>query len=180
MGVLTSTPQKATFVLQNGVFIWSVQICNACVAENSTLAAKQPMNERDCDTMVAISITMIQAVQNRVKNTFAFCNIVAAEEIRILVRYLVGEKWWHDTDPNSGLWAFEHQFVDASIESFEHPGKCFSSCEFTHKRLGLGKQGRPSYPFLPDPRDYLDTRARRLFLRIRRGIERLIYILVSF
>ena len=114
------------------------------------------------------------------QNTFAFCNIVAAEEIRILVRYLVGEKWWHDTDPNSGLWAFEHQFVDASIESFEHPGKCFSSCEFTHKRLGLGKQGRPSYPFLPAPRDYLDTRARRFLLRIRRGIERLIYTLASF
>lgn len=114
------------------------------------------------------------------QNTFAFCNTVAAEEIRLMIRYLVGEEWWHDTDPNSGLWAFEHQFLDASIEPFEHPGKCFSSCEFTHKRLGLGKQGRPSYPFLFESPDHLRTRARRFLLRIRRGIERLIYTLKRF
>ena len=102
------------------------------------------------------------------QNTFAFCNLVAAEEIRLLLRYLAGESWWHDTDPTSGLWAFEHRFVDAHTEPFAHPSACVSSCEFTHKRQGLGQLGRPSYPFLPEARDHWSTHARRWFRRLRR------------
>ena len=55
------------------------------------------------------------------QNTFAFCNLVASEEVRILLRYIVGESWWHDNDPTSGRWAFEHQFVDAHTTAFDHP-----------------------------------------------------------
>ena len=180
MGVFTLTLQKATFVLRSGVFTWSARICDACVAGNSTLVAKLRMNEKGCDAVVAISVMMTRMIRSRGQNTFAFSNIVAAEEMRLLVRYLVGEEWWHNIDSTSGLWAFEHRFVDAYTEPFEHPGKCFSSCEFTHKRLGLGNRGRPLYPFLPEPRDHFGSRARRVFLRIRRGVERLIYILASF
>ena len=114
------------------------------------------------------------------QNTFAFCSLVAVEEIRLLLRYLVGESWWHDIDPTSGLWAFEHRFVDASTELFEHPSVCVSSCEFTHKRLGLGKLGRPSYPFLPEPRDHWSTCARRWFRRLRRMVQRVLATLSSF
>ena len=85
------------------------------------------------------------------QNTFAFCNLVAAQEFRILLRYLLGKPWWHDTNPKTGLWAFEHQFIDAHTTLFQHPDSCVSSCEFTNKRLGTGKLGRPSYPFLPEP-----------------------------
>ena len=106
------------------------------------------------------------------QNTFAFCNLVAAEEIRLLLRYLVGEVWWHDTDPTFGLWAFEHRFVDAHTKPFEHPSVCFSSCEFSHKRLGLGKLGRPSYPFLPEPHDHWSAPLRRRFWRLRRMVQR--------
>ena len=110
------------------------------------------------------------------QNTFAFSSMVAAEEIRILIRYLTGEKWWHDEDVNSGLWAFEHRFVEARTESFEHPDKCVSSCEFTHKRLGTGKLGRPSYSFLPEPAEHFGKRLRLFSLRIWRRAQRLIDI----
>ena len=114
------------------------------------------------------------------QNTFAFCNFVAAEEIRILLRYLVGESWWHGIDPSSGFWSFEHRFVDAYTEPFEHPSACVSSCEFAYKRLGLGKLGRPSYPFLPEPRDHWSTRARRWFRRLHRTVQCLLANLLSF
>ena len=114
------------------------------------------------------------------QNTFAFCNLVAAEEVRILLRYIVGQSWWHDNDPASGRWAFEHRFVDACTTNFEHPGACFSSCEFTHKRLGRGKLGRPSYPFIPEPRIKWSERTRRWFLRLTRLAQRLIGTLSSF
>ena len=106
------------------------------------------------------------------QNTFAFCNLVAAEEVRILLRYIVGESWWHDTDPTSGFWAFEHQFVDARTTRFEHPGACVLSCEFTHKRLGQGKLGRPSYPFLPEPRVNWSAYTRRWFRRLGSLVQR--------
>ena len=109
------------------------------------------------------------------QNTFAFCNLVAAEEIRVLLRYLVGEPWWYDTNPTSGLWAFEHQFVDARTIPFEHPSACVSSCEFTHKRLGLGKLGRPSYPYLPEPPFSWNAHARRCIRRFLRLFQRLIF-----
>ena len=113
------------------------------------------------------------------QNTFAFCNLVAAEEFRILIRYLVGEPWWHEDDPMLGLWAFEHRFVDAFTQPFEHPSKCVSSCEFTHQRLGKGKLGRPSYPFLPEPREPWRKRAaycfRRLYWKLRRVFYTLLY-----
>ena len=35
------------------------------------------------------------------QNTIAFCNVVAAEEVRMLVRYLVGQDWWHDSSATS-------------------------------------------------------------------------------
>ncbi|MDE2805365.1 MAG: ThiF family adenylyltransferase [Gemmatimonadota bacterium] len=87
------------------------------------------------------------------QNTMAFCNAVAAEEMRILIRYLVGQEWWHDTGPTSGQWSSEHRFVEAETDWFEHPARCVESCEFSHKRLGLGANGRPTYPFLQAPRD---------------------------
>ena len=106
------------------------------------------MSVKGCGAMAATSITTSRAAQSPGQNTFAFCSLVAAEEIRLLLRYLVGESWWHDIDPTSGLWAFEHRFVDASTKLFEHPSACVSSCEFTHKRLGLGGLGpsRVSFP----------------------------------
>ena len=113
------------------------------------------------------------------QNTFAFCNLVAAEEIRVLLRYIVGESWWHDTEPTSGLWAFEHQFVDGSTTPFKHPDACVPSCEFTHKRLGRGKMGRPTYPFESEPRRCWYTHTKRLLLRIFRFVQRLIYDLSS-
>lgn len=113
------------------------------------------------------------------QNTFAFCNLVAAEEIRILLRYVVGESWWHETNPTSGLWSFEHRFVDAFTEPFEHPSACVSSCEFAHKRLGLGKLGRPSYPFLPEPHVHWSVRAMRWFQRLRHTVQRLHATLMS-
>ena len=114
------------------------------------------------------------------QNTFAFCNVVAAEEIRMLIRYVVGESWWHGSDPTSGLWSFEHRLVDACTEPFEYPGACVSSCEFTHKRLGVGKLGRPSYPFLPELRDPWGARTRRSFRRFRRMVQRLLATLASY
>ena len=106
------------------------------------------------------------------QNTFAFCNSVAAEEIRILIRYLIGQDWWHDKRPTSGQWSLEHRFVEAESEWFEHPDQCASTCEFAHKRLGLGTQGRPAYPFVEEQRigfrDRLLHRSWRARMRVRR------------
>ena len=107
------------------------------------------------------------------QNTFVFCNLVAAEEARLLVRYLVGKSWWHDDRPTSGYWSFEHRFVDAVTEQFDHPGTCVSSCEFTHHRLGKGRLGRPSYPFLPVVRDHWKTRVGQHYLGLRRKLTQL-------
>ena len=102
------------------------------------------------------------------QNTFAFCNLVAAEEIRVFLRYVIGEDWWHDERCGAGLWAFEHRFVDATTEPFEHPAGCFRSCEFSNRRLGLGRLGRPSYPFLPEPRVPPSERILQFWRSIRR------------
>ena len=104
------------------------------------------------------------------QNTIAFCNAVAAEEIRILVRYLVGQEWWHDAGPTSGQWSSEHRFVEAETDWFKHPDRCVGSCEFSHKRLGLGVGGRPTYPFLEVPRDGWRERLRDL---VRRRLRRM-------
>ena len=114
------------------------------------------------------------------QNTFAFCNLVAAEEIRMLGRYVVGESWWHETNPTLGLWAFEHLFVDGRTTGFEHPGECVRTCEFSRKRLGLGKMGRPTYPFELESRDDWYTRARRVTRRVVRLIQRMGVDLSSF
>ena len=87
------------------------------------------------------------------QNTVAFCNVVAAEQTRMLVRYLVGDDWWHDGAATAGQWSFEHRFVEAETEPFEHPDRCVESCEFTHKRLGLGEGGRPKYRFAEETRE---------------------------
>ena len=105
------------------------------------------------------------------QNTFAFCNIVAGEEIRILLRYLVGKPWWHDSDPTNGRWALEHQFVDAATIDFKHPNKCVASCEFTQIRLGRGILGRPSYPFESEPHETWKT-------RIWRGLKRVVRLIL--
>ena len=107
------------------------------------------------------------------QNTIAFCNVVAAEEIRILVRYLVGQDWWHDDCTTSGSWSFEHRFVEAETHQFEHPGRCVESCEFANNRLGRGQGGRPSYPFIKEPRDPWLDRLRLLCRRIRRKMGRI-------
>ena len=95
------------------------------------------------------------------QNTIAFCSVVAIEQTRMLVRYLIGEDWWHDEAPTAGQWSFEHRFVEAETEPFEHPGRCVDSCEFTRERLGLGEGGRPKYPFAEEPR--YNWAARMLF-----------------
>ena len=107
------------------------------------------------------------------QNTIAFCNVVAAEEMRMLVRYLVGQDWWHDHCATSGQWSFEHRFVEGKTEEFEHPGQCLASCEFTHKRLGLGEDGRPPYPFLEDKRTGWRDRFSFLCRRVRMRMGRL-------
>lgn len=107
------------------------------------------------------------------QNTMAFCNVVAAEEMRILVRYLVGQEWWHDCGPTSGQWSFEHRFVEAETEMFHHPGRCVDSCEFSHTRLGLGVDGRPSYPFEEEKRESWRDRFKHLCNRLRSKLQRL-------
>ena len=87
------------------------------------------------------------------QNTITFCNVVAAEETRMLVRYLIGDDWWHDSAATSGQWSFEHRFVEAETDLFEHPGRCVESCEFANGRLGLGEGGRPRYPFAEEARE---------------------------
>lgn len=108
------------------------------------------------------------------QNTIAFCNVVAAEEMRMLVRYLVGQDWWHDSDPASGQWSFEHRFVEAETDVLEHPDRCVDSCEFTHRRLGLGERGRPTYPFLEEGRTGWSERFSLLRGRVRARIGRLV------
>ena len=52
----------------------------------------------------------------------------------MLVRYAIGEDWWHDGTSTAGRWSFEHRFVEAETEPFEHPDRCVASCEFSHLR----------------------------------------------
>ena len=106
------------------------------------------------------------------QNTIAFCNVVAAEEMRLLVRYLVGEDWWHDSSPTAGRWSFEHRFVDAQTVSFEHPARCVGTCEFGSKRLGHGQDGRPPYPFLMEPRQRWRDRVKHSIRKFRRKMRR--------
>ena len=107
------------------------------------------------------------------QNTIAFCNVVAAEEMRMLVRYLVGQDWWHDCRATSGQWSFEHRFVEGETEWFEHPDRCLDSCEFAHRRLGLGERGRPTYPFLEEKREGWRGRFSLLYRRVRMRMGRL-------
>ena len=108
------------------------------------------------------------------QNTIAFCNIVAAEQTRMLVRYAIGEDWWHDEASTAGQWALEHRFVEAETEPFEHPGRCVASCEFSHVRLGLGEVGRPKYPFADEPRDRWPARMMRRYRHLRMKLGRAI------
>ena len=105
------------------------------------------------------------------QNTIAFCNLVAAEQMRMLVRYTIGEDWWHDGTSTAGRWAFEHRFVEVEVEAetepFEHPGCCVVSCEFSHLRLGLGEGGRPGYPFADEPQDSWAIRMRYRYRQLR-------------
>ena len=107
------------------------------------------------------------------QNTIAFCNIVAAEEMRMLVRYLLGEDWWHDANPTAGQWSFEHRFVEAETEWFEHPDRCVGSCEFVRKRVGRGEGGRPTYGFVKEPRESWRDRFRLSCRRVRARMSRL-------
>ena len=111
------------------------------------------------------------------QNTIAFCNVVAAEQTRMLVRYAIGEDWWHNRASTAGQWAFEHRFVEAETEPFEHPGRCVVSCEFAHARLGLGEAGRPKYPFADEPRDRWATRMVRHYQQLRMRLGRAISVL---
>lgn len=113
------------------------------------------------------------------QNTIAFCNMVAAEEIRMLVRYLVGEDWWHDGAPTGGEWSFEHRFVEGKTKLFEHPGRCVASCEFASSRLGLGKDGRPTYEFAEEMPESLGRRIVQSSRRIRMRLGRAMTALVS-
>ena len=97
------------------------------------------------------------------QNTSVFCSVVAAEQMRMLVRYLIGEDWWHDTKSTAGMWSFESRFVEAETESFEHPGRCVGGCEFSNKRLGQGVAGRPTYPFELEPNDGWAYRVKHWF-----------------
>jgi hypothetical protein len=106
------------------------------------------------------------------QNTIAFCNVVAAEGTRMLVRYLIGEEWWHDHGATAGQWSFEHRFVEAETQRFEHPGLCVASCEFTHERLGLGESGRPTYPFSEEARETWRGRMMQAYRRVRMKLGR--------
>ena len=106
------------------------------------------------------------------QNTIAFCNVVAAEEMRMLVRYLIGEDWWHDGVGTAGQWSFEHRFVEAETEPFEHPGRCVDSCEFAHGRLGLGEGGRPTYPFVAETREAWCGRVMHWYRHVRMKVGR--------
>ena len=106
------------------------------------------------------------------QNTISFCSVVAAEETRMLVRYLIGEDWWHDSTATAGLWSFEHRFVEAKTEPFDHPGKCVGGCEFAHRRLGLGEGGRPKYPFAEETREDWRGRVMRWYQHARMKARR--------
>ncbi len=106
------------------------------------------------------------------QNTISFCNVVAAEETRMLVRYLIGEDWWHDSAATAGQWSFEHRFVEAETEPFEHPGRCVESCEFAHMRLGLGESGRPKYPFADETLEDWRRRVMRWYRHVRMKVGR--------
>ena len=106
------------------------------------------------------------------QNTMAFCGVVAAEAMRMLVRYAIGEDWWHDGDETAGQWAFEHRFVEAETEPFEHPGQCVASCEFGQARLGRGSGGRPPYPFADESCDGPVMRARRRWRSVKTRMAR--------
>ena len=106
------------------------------------------------------------------QNTIAFCNLVAAEQMRMLVRYAIGEDWWHDGTSTAGRWSFEHRFVEAETEPFEHPGRCVASCEFSRLRLGLGEGGKPGYPFTDEPQDSWATRMRYRYRQLRMRFSR--------
>ena len=108
------------------------------------------------------------------QNTIAFCSVVAAETARMLVRYLIGENWWHDGTSTAGQWSFEHRFVEAETEPFEHPGRCVGSCEFTHERLGLGEAGRPKYPFAEEPQAVWAARMVYRYRLVRMKVGRAI------
>ncbi len=101
------------------------------------------------------------------QNTIGFCGVVAAEQTRMLIRYLIGENWWHDSAPIIGQWSFEHRFVEAQTEPFEHPGRCVASCEFSRDRQGLGEGGRPKYPFAEVPQEDWSTLMRRQYRQVR-------------
>ncbi len=113
------------------------------------------------------------------QNTIAFCSAVAAEEMRMLVRYLIGEDWWHDDAPTAGAWSFEHRFVEAKTVPFEHPGRCVHSCEFAHSRLGLGQGGRPTYAFAEEAREGLGGRIQQSSRRIRMKLGRAMAALLA-
>ncbi len=108
------------------------------------------------------------------QNTIMFCSVVAAEQTRMLVRYLIGEDWWHDDEPAAGQWSFEHRFVEAQTESFEHPSQCVASCEFSRARLGLGKGGRPKYLRAQDPKEDWRHRMMVYYRRTRMKFKRAI------
>lgn len=108
------------------------------------------------------------------QNTIAFCSVVAAEETRMLVRYLIGEDWWHDSAQSAGQWSFEHRFVEAETEPFGHPSRCVASCGFSYGRLGLGEGGRPKYPFAQEPREHWISRLMLLYRRTRTKLRRAI------
>ena len=113
------------------------------------------------------------------QNTIAFCSVVAAEGTRMLVRYLIGEDWWHDNAATAGQWSFEHRFVEAETEPFEHPGRCVASCEFTHARLGLGEGGRPTYPFAEETRKAWRGHVMHWYRRVRMKLGRAVAAIVT-
>ena len=90
----------------------------------------------------------------------------------MLVRYLIGEDWWHDGAGTAGQWSFEHRFVEAETEPFEHPSRCVDSCEFTHGRLGLGEGGRPAYPFAEETRKAWRGRLMHWYRHVRMKVGR--------
>ncbi len=114
------------------------------------------------------------------QNTIGFCGAVAAEQTRMLVRYLIGEDWWHDDVPTAGQWSFEHRFVEARTEPFEHPSRCVASCEFSHgDRQGLGEGGRPQYPFAETPREDKVSRMKHQYRWTRMKIGRAIAAVIA-
>ena len=113
------------------------------------------------------------------QNTIAFCCTVAANVMQMLVRYVIGKDWWHDKDPKAGYWAFEHRFVEAQTELFEHPSACVASCEFTNVRVGRGVNGRPHYPFADLPPHTLIHRVKRRLINAKANITKALYTLLS-